>query len=260
MSVLSEDAVKLGKDARLIMPKRPNWHRYRQIISRKEGLTLWRALGYEALREIEFRGRVLDFGGGEKAHYLPILRDIIKNGSYESVNISSDMLPTYLVRPEEHLPLPSDSFDMVLAINTLEHVFGIHETLSQLIRVLKPGGMAVFITPFLYRVHGSPCDYNRPTAQWWAVELERHNLTDINIEPLMWDAFSAGVGLSEGVGPAPLRKLLGLVIPLYGLFYAWLRARPASPRFSSDIGVNLANYALGYLVTARKRQPCKGIR
>jgi SAM-dependent methyltransferase len=237
-------------DSELVMPRRPSWGRYLRIFLCDGDLSILRALEYEALAEVEFRGRILDFGGGEKAHYLPMLRGWMRNGIYESVNISAEMRPTYLVLPDEPFPLPPESYDMVLAINTLEHVFGIQETLGRLIRVLKPDGRVVFTIPFLYRVHGSPHDYNRPTAQWWSTELKRQGLTDIRVEPLMWDAFSAGLGVSEGVGPLP--TLRRWIVPLYGLLYAWLRARPVSQRYPRERGAHLANFALGYLVQGRK--------
>lgn len=236
--------------AKILMPLKPTWHRYINIFWKNRKLSMLRALEYEALARVNFSGEILDFGGGRKANYYKMISDLIRDGSYESVNISHEMEATYLVQPDQALDLGNKNYNLILAINTLEHVFCIHETIEQLISVLKPGGRVVFITPFLYRVHGSPHDYNRPTAEWWSRELETLGLVDIQIEPLMWDAFSTGIGVSEKVGP--LYQLRKKIIALYGIFYKLLRDRSDDERYMPRIGQNQANFALGYCVQAQK--------
>jgi SAM-dependent methyltransferase len=232
------------------MPRKPTWRRYLKLFIGDRHLSILRALEYEALADVNFSGRLLDFGGGAKSHYLSVLGRQLDACTYESVNISAEMQPTFLVEPGQPLPLASDSYDMVMAINTLEHVLAIEATIGELVSMVRPGGRIVFSTPFLFRMHGSPHDYNRPTATWWIAVLERLGLEDISVEPLMWDAFSTGLGVSEGAGP--FRLLRRLLVPLYGLIYARLRASTSSSRYPSSVGVYMANFALGFLVQARK--------
>jgi len=47
----------------------------------------------------------------------------------------------------EHLPFRAAEFDMVLAIWVLEHLPQPHAALSEIARVLKPGGYFIFLTP-----------------------------------------------------------------------------------------------------------------
>jgi SAM-dependent methyltransferase len=174
----------------------------------------------------------------------------MQDGYYESVNISAQMEPTYLVLPDEPLPLADATFDIVLSINTLEHVYDLEGTLRELIRVLKPGGRIVFAVPFLYRVHGCPDDYNRPTASWWIETLSSLGVHDLNINPLVWDAMATGLSVIDGAGP--FKRLRRMLVPLYGLLYAKFKARHSSERYPQKIGDSLASFAVGYIIAGRK--------
>ena len=45
------------------------------------------------------------------------------------------------------LTLPSDSFDLVMTSDVMEHVYGFKEAFAEITRVLKPGGVHVFSIP-----------------------------------------------------------------------------------------------------------------
>ena len=46
----------------------------------------------------------------------------------------------------EALPFPDDSFDLVVSLDTLEHVFEPERAVAELVRVLRPGGRLVVTT------------------------------------------------------------------------------------------------------------------
>ena len=235
----------------LDLPIKPTWQRYKNIFLRNSDISIYRALEYEALSKVQFSGRILDFGGGARTHYLSALKSWMRDGVYESANISSEMEPTYLIAPGADLPVATGTFDMVLSMNTLEHVYDLEGTLRELIRVLKPGGRVVFAVPFLFRVHGCPDDYNRPTASWWQKTLPRLGVHEMTITPLVWDVLTTGLSVTEGAGP--FSKLRRVVVPLYGLLYALVRARGSGECYPRSIGELLANVALGYVITGVKR-------
>ncbi|MBS0461884.1 MAG: class I SAM-dependent methyltransferase, partial [Proteobacteria bacterium] len=61
------------------------------------------------------------------------------------------------------LPFVDDSFDSVLLLEVLEHVAQPGAVLTEIRRVLKPGGVLLPSMPFLYPLHDAPHDYQRYT-------------------------------------------------------------------------------------------------
>ena len=56
-------------------------------------------------------------------------------------------IETVLVQPDEPLPFGDNSFDLALCAETLEHVRDVQLLLSELRRVLRPGGRLALTTP-----------------------------------------------------------------------------------------------------------------
>ncbi|MCE5344860.1 MAG: class I SAM-dependent methyltransferase [Bacteroidales bacterium] len=62
------------------------------------------------------------------------------------------------------IPFENNYFDSIVCFEVLEHVFNPEVFLSEAIRVLKPGGVAIFTVPFVWDEHESPFDYARYTS------------------------------------------------------------------------------------------------
>ena len=67
---------------------------------------------------------------------------------------SSDIQPIDVTE----IPFDDDSFDMIICNHVLEHVPNDTKALSELFRVLKPGGCAVLQTPYSGVLQNSFCD------------------------------------------------------------------------------------------------------
>lgn len=230
-------------------PGLPSWQRYRRLFGWSSSLSILRALEYEQLETWDFRGRVLDFGGGENANYRDAMARWMRRAEYESVNIDSGISPTYLVAPGAALPVGDASFDMVVALNTLEHVYDVGFVLAEFARVLKPNGQVVMTVPFLFRMHGHPDDYFRGTPSWWGRTLAHHGFSTIEVNPLLWGAFSTGAAVS-GL-PGPFRRIRMHLALLLDLAYARLRFGTGQ-RYDGPAGTALCNSPLGFLITARR--------
>lgn len=231
-------------------PLKPNIQRYIEIFIKKNNLSIYRCLAYEELFGMDYAGRILDFGGGLKADYRHKLESIIESGSYESANIDPHIKPTYIIENGSQIPVNDEQFDMVVSINTLEHVYDLESTLYELNRVLKGEGRFVFVVPFLYRVHGCPDDFNRPTSSWWHKKLSEIGFNDLEITPLVWDPLTSGYSVSEGV--PFFKSLRRLTVPLFGLIYSFVKCRTRQRRYPKEIADRLANFALGYVITGTK--------
>ena len=55
----------------------------------------------------------------------------------------------FVAAPSETLPFPDAKFDVVICLEVLEHVFNKDTALTELLRVLRPGGRLVISTPNL---------------------------------------------------------------------------------------------------------------
>ena len=56
------------------------------------------------------------------------------------------------------LQLPDDTAQTIVCVDTLEHVFNAQQAVSEMLRVLAPGGVLVVAVPMHFRVHDYPAD------------------------------------------------------------------------------------------------------
>lgn len=196
-----------------VSPHVPTLARWWHITSSFRGQSLLRMLEYEKLSTLKISGRVLDMGGGRNARYLPLLPKGLK---VESVNIDPRIEPTHLVEPGQPLPFADDSFDAVICLNTLEHIYDAVAVLNELFRVVKSGGEVHVMVPFMFRIHGHQDDYFRATPSWWRETFVRAGFVRLEFLPLVW-----GRGATRSVVPgiyglAPrLRMHLAMLIDIF---------------------------------------------
>jgi SAM-dependent methyltransferase len=70
---------------------------------------------------------------------------------------------TQLICDAHDLPFDNESVDAVIVQAVLEHVVDPHRCVSEIYRVLKPGGFVYSDTPFMQQVHGRQYDFTRFT-------------------------------------------------------------------------------------------------
>jgi len=124
------------------------------------------------LSNTSFFGKVLDIGGKKekkRGTFRPPLSEV---ESWEYVNIDASTLPDYQCSAEK-IPVLSDSFDVVLMTEVLEHLEAPERVLAECHRVLKERGKLIMTIPFLYPVHGDPCDFQRWTPYKINHELQK---------------------------------------------------------------------------------------
>jgi len=98
-------------------------------------------------------GFILNLGSGNQ----PKPRDNVFNidmFNYENVDIVCDIV---------QLPFSDNTIPSVMNIAVLEHVLDPKKVISEIYRVLKPGGYVLSVIPFMQPFHASPHDYQRYT-------------------------------------------------------------------------------------------------
>lgn len=200
------------------LTKEYTFDRYLYLSRQIKKLSICRALQYEWLSTYPIKGTALDFGGGEKCSY----RKIIQCSSYQSVNIDPKIEPTWIIGIGDPLPCENASFDTVLSLNTLEHIFDTQFVLAQFFRVLKPEGELLLSVPFLYPIHAHPDDFFRPTPSWFQAMLSQIGFRKIEIASLYWGPYTTAM-LAGGGLPGPFRKTRQQIALLKDFLYKKIR-------------------------------------
>lgn len=176
-----------------------------------------------ALERHFLKGRVRDyFGVDMNAQAIQVANQL---------DGSSD--PRFQLSPAERLPFGDNIFDKVLCLDTLEHVEDEVQTLREIARVIKPGGILVLSVPHDFLNFLDPDELTRdlrnvvrkyvrkkplldhPKHKHYSEEALRNLLTEFTIErvhksgtPVFWSLamLYTALGLPESV-TRPLRKI-----------------------------------------------------
>lgn len=208
-------------------------------------MTILRKAEHAALSSLTLSGNALDLGGDKRSEYIHLLKG---NFSISTANIDPKTRPDIVCDLEKPLPIDDLSYDTALLINVLEHIFEYRQLLRETRRVLKPGGRAVIVVPFLFPVHGSPHDYHRYTSSALQRALEVEGFSDIYIAPLGTGVCAVRWVLIERLLPSPLRFLSFIANPLTVLGDAAVRVLARTMRKKYDP----SDYPLGYMALATK--------
>lgn len=208
--------------------------------------SLLRLAEHEALSRITLDGAVLDLGGDVRSEY----RMLISGAHvFTTVNLDGEAQPDVRHDLEKPLPFADASYDHVLLINVLEHVFNYRQLLSEATRVAKPGGSVIVVVPFLFPIHPSPHDYWRFTEEALRKECALAGLTIEQIESLGTGVFAARYVALDRLLPDALRFLdyytaryLARVLDASFTALAHLLCKKYRP----------AEYALGFVVRVRR--------
>ena len=202
--------------------------------------TITRILMNQIIDYMQIKGNVIDIGGGERASY----RKYLDNCNYKSLNIDEKIKPDFLIKPNEKFPISSDTFDICLMFNLLEHVYNWDNIFLESDRVLKNGGDLLILIPFLYPIHGAPNDYKRVTDQYLKDYLINRGYTSILINKLSYGPFSTSqlVGLNHKKLNCFLRRLSVSIDKIYQICF-----REQFRRYT-------ANHPLFYFVSAKLKK------
>ena len=105
---------------------------------------------------------ILDIGCATKwpCHHIQ------KNNTYYGIDYYQTASEWYHTKPDIYcnalnLPFTDNFFDVVLLFDVLEHIENSDQLLSEINRVLKPGGKLLMQVPFIYPIHDKPRDFVR---------------------------------------------------------------------------------------------------
>jgi len=112
----------------------------------------------------ELSGRLMDFGCGAKPYqslFTKVTEYIGVDYSGEGHDHADENIDVYY--DGKTLPFADASFDSIFSSEVFEHIFTLPEILTELHRVLKPGGKMLATCPFAWEEHEIPVDFARYT-------------------------------------------------------------------------------------------------
>ena len=172
-----------------------------------------------------FSGKLLDLGAGHQPYKNLLTSGNSKIDRYYPLDIAG----TTKYPGSEYewdgiqMPFENDLFDCVIATEVFEHCPSLEITLSEINRVLKPGGILFFTVPFVWPLHDCPNDEYRYTP----FSLERHlynaRFKEVSLKPTGgWDATLAQV-LGLWLRRRPMKSAHRTILSkLFLPFYKWL--------------------------------------
>jgi SAM-dependent methyltransferase len=151
-------------------------------------LAQWLRDEAERARERDTKPRLLDIGCGVKP-YEPFFAGAV--AEYVGVDVANPAAE--LEGTVEAIPVPDESFDLVLCTQTLEHAEDPGRGVRELRRVVAPGGRVLASTHGVQVYHPNPDDYWR----WTHAGLER-----LFRENAFWSAVTVtpGAGTTACIG------------------------------------------------------------
>jgi len=95
--------------------------------------------------------RILDIGSGKGNHLVGFSRLGLESYGIDKRKECASILENFTIKEcdieNERFPYDDNWFDFVYSKSVLEHVHNTDNFLSESLRVLKPGGIVVFMTP-----------------------------------------------------------------------------------------------------------------
>ncbi|MCP5116769.1 MAG: methyltransferase domain-containing protein [bacterium] len=188
--------------------------------------------------------RVLDAGAGEGQHTSSFARHRYVGVDLAVGDDSWDYSKLDCIATLSSLPFPDSSFDACLNVVTLEHVAEPAKVLSEISRILAPGGRFLIIVPHAWEVHQIPHDYFRYTRYGIRYLLEGAGFSAVHVYPM------------GGYFRLLARRLLNGLQFFHGIWFflaAMVLCPPALVLPFFDRLDRDRNFTLGYVCTARRQ-------
>jgi SAM-dependent methyltransferase len=117
----------------------------------------------KSLQEAGNRKNLLDLGCGVKPYKYIYSTCVEKSVGIDVAHSPHALESVDIIYDGKNIPFPNREFDIVLCTEVMEHVPDPVHFLSEINRVLQPGGALIMTTPFIIPMHEQPYDFYRFT-------------------------------------------------------------------------------------------------
>lgn len=210
-----------------------------------------------------FHGVLLDVGCGQMPYREYILNKNPKVKKYIGLDfakgIYADLKQPDVTWDGQLIPLDDSSVDCAMATEVFEHLPNLTQTLTEIYRVLMPGGLLFFTVPFLWPLHDMPNDEYRYTPSSLMRHLKQAGFVDIDIAASGgWDASLAQmIGLWLKRRPMDEATRQGFIDLLFPFYQDLLRQEAETPTLTYSDMCNRNIMITGLYGTACKKRVSK---
>lgn len=205
--------------------------------------SIMRSLQYQELSKVALNGTILDLGGSKKSGYQELVKG---EHTWTIVNIDEKYGYDLKFNLEDKFPLENNSYDNVISMNLIEHIFDTNNIFSETARVLKPGGMFVSAIPYMHQIHGSPDDYVRYTDSAYQKFADKYGFEVLYMEKLGSGLFSLIFQIITTYRIFPWTPLYNSMKAIFTIMDQILLLAPPYKRLAATI-------PLGYFWIMKKR-------
>jgi len=204
--------------------------------------SILRILQKDEFKKYKLSGKCLEFGANHKIQRNFLYKDSNEyNIFYSNIdNKNKSFIKINLIKKLVH----KKKYKNIIIFNVLEHLSEVNTALKNLNLLLDSKGKILGSTPFLYRIHGAPNDYNRFTKSYLQKILKEKKFTNIKINEIGLGPFLASFSLLRGFLkylPIIYQILLTLVIIMDKILFYTMKTDPKKI------------YPIGYVFSAIKK-------
>ena len=109
---------------------------------------------------------------------MPVLVDhktiYADGGTLPGVNVVANF--------EKTMPIKDSTFDLILSLNVLEHLYDPLKYIREAKRMLKPGCKFILVVPYGVGIHSEPLDYYRYTKFFFERSCNDEGFTSVSIK------------------------------------------------------------------------------
>lgn len=192
-----------------------------------------------------YQGVVFDIGGRNRGRFVKPKERVER---WVFADIEERFHPDMILDVAHMSAVPSESIDVINALELFEHVAEIEKGITECHRTLKPNGTLIISVPFIFPIHADPFDFQRWTEAKWRTELQSAGFSVEQLLPMggyftvladMLKTLSKSLPLLFRILSYPLYPVLDLMTHLDAL-----------PAVSGN--ATLKGYTTGYFIIAKK--------
>ena len=204
--------------------------------------SILRVLQKNEFKKYKLSGKCLEFVANHKIRRNFLYKDSKEYKVFYSNidNKNKTFIKINLIKKLVH----KKKYKNIIIFNVLEHLSEVNTALKNLNLLLDSKGKILGSTPFLYRIHGAPNDYNRFTKSYLQKILKEKKFTNIKINEIGLGPFLASFSLLRGFLkylPIIYQILLTLVIIMDKILFYTMKTDPKKI------------YPIGYVFSAIKK-------